>query len=279
MSYLPAFFGRIGSKRQLVPKILKLFPQNYSVYGEPFIGGGSVYFAKPPSEKEYINDLDKGLIDGYRLLKNAPSAEELLDIAITETRDFRVKKTDSPSEVKRKKQIEESVVRRIEAFIQAPARTNAQRLLKRLYCSRNTFGFKGSGKIYNFTTHIPKLKNIELYRERLKNTTILSEDYRTFIKKIDSKDTFFYLDPPYENSEGLYDDFSIDLEEMSNILKQIKGRFLLSLNDSPNVRRIFRGFKIKSVIFKGSDTHKIDENNVLNWVGSADRKEVLIYNY
>ena len=126
MPYLPAFFGRIGSKRQLVPKILKLIPQ-HTIYVEPFIGGGSVYFAKPPSRKEYINDLDKNIIEGYRLLKDAPSEEELLKDAVKKVGNTKIKK------------ISDETVRRIQAFINKPAKTKAQKLLKKLYLSRNTF--------------------------------------------------------------------------------------------------------------------------------------------
>jgi len=266
MPYLPAFFGRIGSKRQLVPKILKLIPQ-HTIYVEPFIGGGSVYFAKPPSRKEYINDLDKNIIEGYRLLKDAPSEEELLKDAVKKVGNTKIKK------------ISDETVRRIQAFINKPAKTKAQKLLKKLYLSRNTFGFRNKGFIYNPSTHYSKIRDIELYKERLKNTTILSEDYKTVIKKTDSKDTFFYLDPPYEDSDKLYEHDSINMEEMSNILRNIKGKFLMSINDSPNIRRIFKGFKIKNVLFKGSDRHKIDKNTELKWVGQADRNELFISNY
>ena len=48
------------------------------------------------------------------------------------------------------------------------------------------------------------LNNIDKYKERLKGTVILSEDYKSVIDKYDSKATFFYLDPPYENSKDLY---------------------------------------------------------------------------
>lgn len=251
---LQSFFGRIGSKRKLVDKILKLIPP-HKIYGEPFVGGGSVYFAKEPAEKEYINDLDKDLIEGYRLLKNPPSAEELLKYAI------------KPSA---------TIIKKIQALVNRTPRNKAERLLKKLYISRNTFGHKGFGFIYQSSTHIPKLKKIDQYRDRLKNTTILSEDYKSFIKKIDSKDTFFYLDPPYEDSDKdkLYKHDFVDLEEMRDLLKNIKGKFLLSINDSANVRKIFKGFKIRSVLFKG-----LDYRQDTITIGTKDRRELFISNY
>ena len=59
---------------------------------------------------------------------------------------------------------------------------------------------------------------------------------------------------------------------MSNLLKNIKGRFLLSINDSPNIRNIFKDFKIISLEVRGA----AGEDRKL---GSAIRKELLIKNY
>jgi DNA adenine methylase len=255
---LRSFFGRIGSKRKILNKILKLIP-SHMVYGEPFVGGGSVYFGKEPAPKEYINDLDKSLIEGYRLLKNAPPVEELLKYAIkSKTGD-----KDAPETIKK-----------IQSFVNRKPRNNAERLLRKLYISRNTFGNRWTGFIYKGSTHIPKIKKIDQYRERLQNTTITNQDYKTFIKKIDSKDTFFYLDPPYEDSDKLYKFDFVNLEEMRDILKNIKGKFLLSINDSPNVRRIFKGFKIRTIVFKGFGDEREEKT-----IGSKDRRELLISNY
>jgi DNA adenine methylase len=255
---LRSFFGRIGSKRKILNNILKLIPP-HMVYGEPFVGGGSVYFGKEPAPKEYINDLDKSLIEGYRLLKNAPPVEELLKYAIkNKTGD-----KDAPETIKK-----------IQSFVNRKPRNNAERLLRKLYISRNTFGNRWTGFIYKGSTHIPKIKKIDQYRERLQNTTITNQDYKTFIKKIDSKDTFFYLDPPYEDSDKLYKFDFVNLEEMRDILKNIKGKFLLSINDSPNVRRIFKGFKIRTIVFKGFGDEREEKT-----IGSKDRRELLISNY
>lgn len=61
---------------------------------------------------------------------------------------------------------------------------------------------------------------------------------------------FFYIDPPYWDCEGYYgrgifsrDDFA----KLAGHLAGIKGKFLLSLNDTPGVRDIFRAFRIEEV--------------------------------
>lgn len=263
LNSLQAFFGRIGSKRKILNKILKLIPE-HKIYGEAFVGGGSIYFGKEPVKKEYINDLDRNLIEGYKLLKNAPSKEEALKYAIKPNPNKNRKIRDDPN-----------TVLKIQNFVNNPPKNNAGKLLRLLYISRNTFNQTGIGFIYTDATHLDKIKKIDEYKQRLKNTTILSEDYKTFLKKIDGKDTFFYLDPPYEKSDKLYKYDFVNLEEMKDLLKTIKGKFLLSINDSPNIRRIFKGFKIKSILFKGNP--KFEEQTIS--IGTKDRKELLITNY
>ena len=65
------------------------------------------------------------------------------------------------------------------------------------------------------------------------------------ISHFDTPETFFYLDPPYEGSND-YGSGRIHPEEVFEIVKKIRGKFLLSYNDSPNIRRIFKGFHILS---------------------------------
>jgi DNA adenine methylase len=56
------------------------------------------------------------------------------------------------------------------------------------------------------------------------------------------------LDPPYENTNidfGYAEDTDFYFERLATLLRLIKGKFLMSINDSPNIRRSFKGFNIK----------------------------------
>ncbi len=109
------------------------------------------------------------------------------------------------------------------------------------------------------------------YKERLKDVTILNEDYKNVIKKYDSPNTFFYLDPPYENSKGLYKDVDTTIDEIYNLLKDIKGKFLLSYNLSKRAQELFKNYKI----YKIKTKYETDRQN--NRTGSIT--ELLISNY
>ncbi len=59
----------IGGKRRLVPLILPLFPE-HTCYVEPFCGAAALFFLKPPSDVEVINDINGELVNLYRVVQN-----------------------------------------------------------------------------------------------------------------------------------------------------------------------------------------------------------------
>lgn len=58
------FLKWAGSKRQLVPELLKRIPAKYGTYFEPFLGGGSMFFALQPT-RAVLSDLNGRLIRTY----------------------------------------------------------------------------------------------------------------------------------------------------------------------------------------------------------------------
>jgi DNA adenine methylase len=242
------FFSRIGGKRFFSEKLVGFIPE-HEIYIEPFVGGGAVFFRKEPSKKEIINDKDKGLIEGYRLIKKASTNMDKYNFQYS--------------------------IDDMNKFMYSDQKSPENKLLQRIYIHRNTYGGKGTGKVYpgkgkRVLDSRDKILKLDEYQTRLKKTIILNQDYKTVIKKYDSKDAFIYLDPPYENSGDLYGDNSdIDYQELLNILKNVKGKFLLSLNDSKRIKDIFQEFNI----------YKIKKVKSSDFLGGAERKELLISNY
>jgi DNA adenine methylase len=64
-----------GGKQRLARRILGLIPE-HQIYCEPFLGGGAIFFAKPPSKVEVINDTNGELINFYEVLQRDFSALE-----------------------------------------------------------------------------------------------------------------------------------------------------------------------------------------------------------
>ena len=91
---------------------------------------------------------------------------------------------------------------------------------------------------------------IGVAHERLQGVHIECLDWAVFIARYDRPRTLFYLDPPYLGHEADYGKgmFSVDdFARMAELLRGIEGRFILSLNDTPEVRETFEGFTVEAV--------------------------------
>ena len=92
-------------------------------------------------------------------------------------------------------------------------------------------------------------RDFTLYAKRLKHVSIENMSYERLIKEYDYKQALFYLDPPYVGTEDYYKmpkEFNLsEHENLASILKNIKGKFVLSYNDCEIVRGLYRGFRLK----------------------------------
>lgn len=133
--------------------------------------------------------------------------------------------------------------------------TDIERAFRFYYLLRASFGGMaqsyGADKTraarYNLDNH---KKDLAHTVNRLRRVAMENLDFEEFIKRYDSKDTLFYLDPPYygcENDYGKELFKRADFERLRTTLDNIQGKFILSLNDLPPVREIFKGYYIKEV--------------------------------
>ena len=58
-----------GGKRQIIDTLVNLAPENITVYSEPFVGGGALFFHLQP-KVAYINDINGEIIQLYKIIKN-----------------------------------------------------------------------------------------------------------------------------------------------------------------------------------------------------------------
>ena len=81
---------------------------------------------------------------------------------------------------------------------------------------------------------------------RIRNVIVKGEDYSVILNEYDSEDTFFYLDPPYDGSNHKYYTEKqrgfFDQEKFRDAVKNLKGRWLMSNADTPNIRKLWAGF-------------------------------------
>ena len=149
--------------------------------------------------------------------------------------------------------------------------TDLQRAARFLYLQKQAFGGKVSGRSFGTTLSHGSRFNmnkigpiLEDVHERLAGVVIENLDFGAFIEKYDNPFTLFYLDPPYYGVEGYYDAALFkrdDFERLAAVLRGVKGRFIMSINDTPQIRKIFGGFEIEEISTRyslaGADKTKI----------------------
>lgn len=208
-----------GGKQRLADRIADMIPE-HRIYCEPFFGGGAVFFAKPKSYLEAINDTNDNLINFWRVCRDN---FELLQDMIQNT-------LHSEAEHRRAKDIyygrtQVSEIERACAFWIA---TNFSQ-------SATVYGGwkwdKGaSGSHSGIVARHKRERFVSEIRDRLKDVQIFSRDALKIIANMDSPETVFYLDPPYFNANMKhYSGYSEeDMECLLDMLARLKGKFILS---------------------------------------------------
>lgn len=113
---------------------------------------------------------------------------------------------------------------------------------------KRTFGIVPSGNArFDMSKLVPLL---EAVYERLAGVTIEALPWSDFVRRYDRAGTLFYLDPPYWGNEGDYGPGLFGRDQFAAMAEQLRGidrRFILSINDRPEVRVLFAGFTIDAV--------------------------------
>lgn len=135
--------------------------------------------------------------------------------------------------------------------------TDLERAARFLYLQRLSFGGKVVGRVFGVSVGLParfdvtKLgPQLEALHERLSGVIIERLHFAEFIARYDSEETLFYLDPPYFGGET---DYGVgvfareDFARLGEILRGISGRFILSINDTPEIREAFAGLAMEPV--------------------------------
>lgn len=222
----------IGGKNRLAKCIIAQIPE-HATYVEPFAGGAQVFFRKPPSRVEILNDLSQDIVTFFRVCQlHHQELIRHLRTLVTSRKWFDILWNTPPESL-----------------------TDVQRAARFLYLQRNAYAGQVVRK--DFVVSVVKRSRfnparlpdlIERTHERLANAAVECLPYEKVLLKYDRPTTFFYLDPPYWGKELYHFNFrEKDFRELADLLSAIKGKFLLSINDVPEVRRLFSAFKMEKV--------------------------------
>lgn len=218
-----SFMAWVGGKKALRDEILARFPRNYKRYIEVFGGAGWVLFHKPPgNDFEVFNDFNGNLVNLYRCVREQPEAlRNELRYMLNSRLDFEYMKGMLHS-------------RAVLPDVRRAAYYYA--LIRYSYAAgTSTFGSQPHAMWNNFPL-------IESAAGRLQKVVIENKDCVKLIRQYDRPESFFYCDPPYYNADQYYEAVSsdgFDHAGLADALLGIKGKFLLSYNDCPEIRALY----------------------------------------
>lgn len=248
----------LGGKRNLAKRICSVIDQTpCTTYAEPFVGMGGIFLRRRSRPRaEVINDKARDIANLFRILqRHYPQFLETLRFQLTTRTEFERLVATDPDTL-----------------------TDLERAGRFLYLQRTAFGGKVSGRNFgvskdrpgrfNLTTLEPMLEDLH---SRLSGVVIECLNWSDLVARYDGEGTLFYLDPPYWGSENDYGKAMFsrsDFDAMANQLAGIKGRFIMSTNNVPEIHSIFSGFHIEAV----QTTYSVGK-------GCVPRSELLISNF
>jgi len=232
----------IGGKNRLAKQIIARLPE-HTTYVEPFAGGAQVFFHKEPSKVEVLNDLDFEIVNFFRVCQH--HYEEFvryLNYCLISRRWYNLLAAENPESL-----------------------TDIQRAGRFYYLQKNSFGGLVLKQHYHYGViqrpnynlkRIPEI--IEAAHHRLQGVQVESLPYEQILERYDRPTTLFYLDPPYWQRKLYKFNFSDqDFESLNRRLRAIRGRFILSLDDHPEVRKLFAGWNLEPIQLSYTAQRKI----------------------
>ncbi len=246
----------VGGKKLLRKEIISHFPEKIDMYVEVFGGAGWVLFGKDKHAKEEIyNDFNSDLVNLFRCLKHHKGElEKELKYVISAREDFLHYKE----------------------LLELEGLTDIQRASLFFSIIRLSFGSKGkhfATRGRSIKTHTARFDEIA---ERLDKVVVENKDFEELIKAYDKEGTLFYLDPPYYGTESYYNNRKIyftekDHKRLLKVLEKVKGKWIVSYNDCPYIRELYKNYNIIEVTRK----------ETLSTAGKnrGEYKELIIKNY
>lgn len=256
---MKSFMSWKGGKFALIGDILPRFPLEYAQYIEVFGGAAWIYFAKQPEKHEIYNDLNSDLYNLFLCVKERTIAllAELGFMPLCGREEFYCLR-----HFLEKKEFDSTFMQEelelAERYFTPPESAEIRDILtkkaleydvKRAAAFFKVIRYSYGRGCTSYACQGIDLRNffhlIWQASRRMQRTNIENRDFETVIRQYDSSGAFFYLDPPYFDAEDYAVEFPPeDHTRLRDLLSSIEGKFLLSYNDEPFIRELYRDFQI-----------------------------------
>ncbi|HWR19591.1 MAG TPA: DNA adenine methylase [Clostridia bacterium] len=249
---MDSFITRVGGKKLLRDQIIARFPASFDRYIEVFGGAAWVLFRKDKhADMEVYNDYDHELANLFRCVKHhAQELQRELDWNLNSRELF------------------------YDARAQQPVQglTDIQRAARFFLLIKYSYGADQRSFGCTKRRSMRIVEDLRAVQVRLESVIVECKDFEQLIKQYDRVSALFYVDPPYWGTEDYYDGFSPDDHaRLRGTLAGIKGRFMLTYNDCPEIRQLYSNNRIEEVSrshnlrMRYKDGHQYNEIIVMNY--------------
>ncbi|PKH71804.1 modification methylase [Stenotrophomonas sp. Betaine-02u-21] len=223
-----------GGKTRLAKNLLPLINERpHTCYVEAFAGSAAMLFERSPAKIEVLNDTHGELVRLFRVVANH------LDEFV---RHFRWSLTSR--EMYRWAHLQD-----VETL------TDIQRAARFYYLQKLSFGAKLEGQTFGVgPTSTKRINLMRLEQDlsdahlRLQGVVVENLGWQRCVEKYDRAETLFLLDPPYWETTGYGEPFPLQqYEQLASTMAGLKGRAILTINDHPEMRRLFDQFERREV--------------------------------
>jgi len=247
-----------GGKTKEIKEFSRFFPSSFSLYIEPFVGGGAVFF-ELSFNNNVINDIHTDLMNFYRQIK------------LGKAKDIYKLMKKYPND-------EETYYFIRDEF---EASNDLEKAFKFYYlrktCYRGMLRYNKEGK---FNIPFGRYKKINYedilkkeYEELLKNTIIENTSFERIFEKYNNSDNFVFLDPPYDSVFKNYGFGNFDRNkhlELFDYFTKTKNKCLLVIGFSDFIYDLYKDFVVyrykKKYAFRlreGRIDDKIDNTHLI----------------
>jgi DNA adenine methylase len=232
-------------------------------YREPFLGGGSVFWAKEKANINWINDIDEELVFTLEFISNFEQRDKLLELFKDEAEASKEKHA------------------KVKGYIPS---SDLEKAYRYYYLNRTSY----SGKMKNPSWGYKPKRSLPPPRwkeriipcsEKLQGVQLTSLDFEEVIQApAQGKNVLMFLDPPYfkAKQESHYvKSFKLDDHmRLAMVLKKTKHKFFLTYDDCDEIRELYSWANIYEINF----FYRLDNSNDNNKKRKKGN-ELVITNY
>lgn len=215
-----------GSKWRIARQLCDLIPEHHS-YLEPYFGSGAVFFTKPPSDIETINDLDTDVVNLFQCIKDDPDKIASMVYASPYSKVLYEQQFSANAD----DPYEKALSFLIKCWMGHGFRTSG-------YKSGWKNDVHGRERAYALLNWNRLPEWVLQTAERLKQAQIECSPALDLIQRFDYTDVFMYVDPPYVlntryTKQYKHEMTDNDHKKLLDVLLSSKAKIMLSGYSSP----------------------------------------------